>query len=55
MSNDRLLKNTKILSDGVENLKNVKRTALEADNMGININLNLHKQTELMEKNITKV
>jgi len=55
LSNDRLLKNTKILSDGVENLRYAKKTALEADSIGININLNLKNQSETMEKNVTKV
>lgn len=44
-----------MLSDGVENLKYAKKTAFEAENMAVNINVNLHKQTEILEKNITKV
>lgn len=44
-----------MLSDGVDNLKYVKKTALEADSMGINITYNLHKQTEQMQGNIDKV
>ena len=50
-----MLKNTKVLSDGVENLRYAKKTAYEAEHMAIDINLNLKKQTDTMEKNITKV
>lgn len=55
VSQDRLLRNTKMLSDGVENLKYVKKTALEADSIGIEINKNLHKQTEQIQNNLNKV
>ena len=54
-TNERLLKNSKILSDGVDNLKYAKKNAYEAENMAINITSNLHKQTGQMESNITKV
>jgi hypothetical protein len=52
---ERFLKNQQVLSDGVDKLKNVKKTAYEADNIGVNVMVELKSQTDKLEKAIKKV